>query len=176
MKRLMILAAVVAFSGAQLAYASGSHDATKTEGGASATTGSSGSGMMSGGSGMMTEEHAAGPMILMPFMRSDRGRVLFAKKGCVVCHSINGIGGEDAPPLDASTMEMPMSPFDFAARMWRGAAAMIALQEDELGGQIEITGQELADIIAFVHDANEQKKFSDDDIPESMEKMLHGND
>ncbi|MFP6730258.1 MAG: hypothetical protein VCD50_08845 [Alphaproteobacteria bacterium] len=31
---------------------------------------------------------------------------------------------------------------------------MIAMQEDELGEQIDFTGQELADIIAFVHDKN----------------------
>ena len=42
---------------------------------------------------------------------------------------------------------------------------MIAVQEDELGEQIEFTGEELANIIAFVHSAEEQKKFSEADIP-----------
>jgi len=65
-------------------------------------------------------------------------------------------------------MDLPMNPFEFAARMWRGAPAMVAAQEDELGGQIEFTGQELADIIAFVHDSEEQKAFSAGDIPEGV--------
>ena len=60
-----------------------------------------------------------------------------------------------------------------AARMWRGAPAMVAAQEDKFDGQIEFTGQELADIIAFVHDSKEQKAFSADDIPEKIEEMMH---
>ena len=114
------------------------------------------------------------PGLVIPHMDANRGRQLFASKGCVVCHSINGIGGEDAPALDAKNMDLPMNPFEFAARMWRGAPAMIEAQEDELGSQIEFTGQELADIIAFVHDAQEQAQFSDADIPKQvMEMMTH---
>src|SRR3546814_13658069 len=77
---------------------------------------------------------------MMPSMEAAVGRQLFASKGCGVCHSGNGVGGEDAPPLDASTMSMPMNPFEFAARMWRGAEAMVALQREELGEPIELTG------------------------------------
>lgn len=102
------------------------------------------------------------------------GRKLFATKGCVVCHSVNGIGGEDAPEFSADYMESPMSAFDFAAGMWRGAAAMIMMQEDELGAQIDLTGEELAAIIAFVHDAEEQAKFSQADIPHDIEELMHG--
>ena len=116
----------------------------------------------------------SGPQLVMPMMNSTRGRILFASKGCVTCHSINGVGGEDAANLDAHSMMDLMNPFDFAARMWRGAAAMIAMQEDAFGEQIESTGAELADIIAFVHDDEEQHKFSEDDIPlEIMPMMQH---
>ena len=120
---------------------------------------------------MMGSQPSAG--LLMPMMNPARGRELFASKGCVVCHSVNGVGGEDAPPLDASTMDMPMNPFEFAARMWRGAEAMIYLQQEELGQQIEFTGAELADIIAFVHDPDEQAKFSRADIPPRIQDLMH---
>jgi len=110
--------------------------------------------------------------LIVPDFDAAKGRELFASKGCVVCHSINGIGGTDAPNLSASHMERPMNAFDFAAKMWKGAPAMIAMQEDELGAQIEFTGDELADIIAFVHDNKEQAKFSEKDIPANiMEKL-----
>jgi hypothetical protein len=46
------------------------------------------------------------------------------------------------------------------------------MQREELGAPIELTGQELADIIAFVHDADEQAKFSHEDIPENIEKLI----
>jgi cytochrome c len=110
--------------------------------------------------------------MLLPYMSPSKGRLLYASKGCVVCHSINGIGGEDAPALDAKTMTPIMDPFDFAAKMWRGAGTMITMQEDELGEQIDFTGEELANIIAFVHSASEQKKFSKADIPPRIIKLM----
>ena len=120
----------------------------------------------------MADSHVMSPGLMMPQMDPENGRALFAAKGCVVCHSINGVGGEDARMLGAEFMDTPMNPFEFAARMWRGAEVMVMMQSDELGEPIELTGQELADIIAFVHDPAEQAKFSHDDIPEKIEKLI----
>jgi cytochrome c len=114
----------------------------------------------------------SGPDLAMPTMDPVRGKMLFASKGCVVCHSINGVGGTDAPNLDASTMTPRMNPFDFFAKMWRGAQPMIAMQNEELGQQIEFTGQDLADIVAFVHDEDVQKTFSEKDIPDSIKDLM----
>ena len=74
--------------------------------------------------------------IILPRMDAAAGRQLFAAKGCVLCHSVNGVGGADAPPMDAEYMEPMMNPFDFAAGMWRGSEAMVALQREELGAPI----------------------------------------
>jgi len=90
-----------------------------------------------------------------------RGRTLFVSKGCVVCHAINEVGGTRAAPLDPEAASGDVDALDFVARMWRGAEAMIFMQQQELGVQIEFTGQELADIIAFVHDPRERQKFSE---------------
>jgi cytochrome c len=100
--------------------------------------------------------------VKVPEMDAARGRVLFATKGCVICHEVNGVGGRrgKAPTLDASRMAIEPNPFEFAARMWRGATDMIALQKEDLGYQIEIRADELADIFAFVHDADEQRLFT----------------
>jgi len=110
--------------------------------------------------------------LVLPKMDAVLGRELYASKGCVVCHSVNYVGGEDGPPLDADYMDTPMNPFDFAARMWRGADAMVELQRDELGDVIQLDGEELAAIIAFVHDSDEQRKFSEADIPEEIVAMM----
>lgn len=59
--------------------------------------------------------------------RVRRGRVLFASKGGVVCHSINGVGGDFGPSLDASERTRFADTFEFAGRIWTGAAAMISL-------------------------------------------------
>src|SRR5215472_6846946 len=83
----------------------------------------SGSNMMQGGT--TAQPMMMSPGMMMPSMNSANGRKLFAAKGCVVCHAVNGIGGQDAPALDASTMPGMTNPFDFVANMWRGAPAMI---------------------------------------------------
>jgi mono/diheme cytochrome c family protein len=90
-----------------------------------------------------------------------RGQTLFVSKGCVVCHAINEVGGTSAPPLDPEAAPGDVDALDFVARMWRGAEAMIFMQQRDLGAQIDFTGQELADIIAFVHDPTERRKFSE---------------
>ena len=100
--------------------------------------------------------------LLMPELNADRGMALFATKGCATCHSVNGVGGEDASPLDVDNMDEYMNPFDLAAKMWLMAPYMIAAQEDELGEQILFTGDELSNIIAFLHDSRQQSKFTEE--------------
>jgi len=117
-----------------------------------------------------------GKHLFLPRMDPRKGKMLFASKGCVTCHSINGVGGDDAPHLDAKTMPKVMNPFDFVAKMWRAAPAMIAAQNDELGHQILFTGQELADIIAFVHDPKTQKTFTLNDVPEKVRAKIMSDD
>ncbi|MEM9233087.1 MAG: c-type cytochrome, partial [Pseudomonadota bacterium] len=80
---------------------------------------------------------------------AERGKALFVSEGCVICHSINGVGGQAAPGLDAREWPNEVGAYDFAARMWRGAAVMGDLQRLELGYQIDLTGQELADLTSF---------------------------
>jgi hypothetical protein len=75
-------------------------------------------------------------------------------------------------------MPMPVNTFEFAARMWRGAAAMIGMQP-QLFGEISLTGQDLADLIAFAHDSKEQSELREADIPEKFRDMtpqLRGRD
>ena len=101
-------------------------------------------------------------IVTLPPMDAREGRLLFAVKGCVICHEVNGVGGQrgKAPSLDASRMPIEPDPFVFAARMWRGAKKMIALQEEDLGYTISLTPDELAHIFAFVHDQEEQQLFT----------------
>ena len=106
------------------------------------------------------------------FGDSDRGRDLFTGKGCVVCHAINGVGGMAGPALDADPNRHQLDVFDFAARMWRGAPTMIVLQEMELGYQIELSGQELADLARFIHDAEAQRGFDESDVPELIRDWM----
>ncbi|HEX9770388.1 MAG TPA: c-type cytochrome [Kiloniellales bacterium] len=115
---------------------------------------------------------ARSPGYVVAFGDSDRGRDLFTGKGCVVCHAINGVGGKAAPALDADPLEPELDVFEFAARMWRGAPTMIVLQEMELGYQIELTGRELADLARFINDAEAQRSFTENDVPELIRDWM----
>ena len=110
--------------------------------------------------------------LALPPMDSKRGGQLFLDKGCVACHSVNGVGGGMGPSFDADRMPQPMNAFEFAARMWRGAPAMIELQEQLFGEPVALSGQELADIISFVHDEEEQSKLSADQVPEEYRELI----
>lgn len=109
-----------------------------------------------------------GSAMSLPIPDAARGRTLFVSKGCVVCHAVNGVGGAAAPALDATEPAGVFDPLDFAARMWKGAWAMSALQEMEFGYVIELTGQDIADLAAFAEHHALQSEFSEDDIPETI--------
>ena len=110
--------------------------------------------------------------LTQPALNAARGRELFLTKGCVACHAVNGIGGHDATPLDAHTMEREMNPFDLAAKMWAAAPYMIASQEDALGYQILFTGEEFGDIVAFLHDEAEQHRLTEADLTDEIRRMM----
>jgi mono/diheme cytochrome c family protein len=116
--------------------------------------------------GMAAAQDTAAQSIVIPVPDAKSGRVLFTSKGCVICHSVNGVGGKAGPALDAPAEGALIDPLAFAARMWRGAEAMTILQSTELGYQIELTGAEIADLAAFAASLSEQGTFSESDIPE----------
>lgn len=111
-------------------------------------------------------------VVAIPIIDSARGARLFVSKGCVICHSINGTGGKAGPALDTAEGNEVIDIFDFAARMWAGSFAMIELQGMELGYQLEISGEELGHIAAFVYDRQAQKRFTEADVPDLIKDMV----
>ena len=118
----------------------------------------------SGGSGNLVVE--------MPMIDPARGRALFVSKGCVICHSINGLGGRAAPPLEPDGPFATVDIGDFAARMWRGAGPMVWLQTLEMGYQIDLTGEDIAHLAGFLQDAREQARFAAAGLPDHIQESL----
>lgn len=110
--------------------------------------------------------------LTLPIIDPKRGRQLFVSRGCILCHAINNIGGRGGPPLDRFANEKGADILDFTARMWRGAYAMIELQNMELGYQLDFSGEELGHIIAFVYDKSERSRFSGSDVPDLIKDMF----
>lgn len=119
---------------------------------------------MSGESGLRS--------IVLPMIDPYRGRRLFVAKGCFLCHAVNGAGGIAAPALNAPDGVDQLDLMGFVARMWQGASAMLELQALELGYQIELSGDEIADLAAFAASAEAQRDFSMEEIPEAMRDWI----
>ncbi len=112
------------------------------------------------------------PELIFPAFDAALGRDLFASKGCVVCHEVNGIGGTDGPSMAYGKYDTPVNAMEVASDLWEKASIMIPMQEDELGGQIELSPEELSAIIAFLASPTEQAKFSEDQIPADILKDM----
>ncbi|MEM6414106.1 MAG: hypothetical protein AAF720_05545 [Pseudomonadota bacterium] len=110
-------------------------------------------------------------------VNARRGRILFVTKGCVLCHAANDVGGRAAPafePRQAPSGSLPntVDPLIFSSRMWSGAAAMVSLQRLELGYQIELDPQDLADLAAFAASPEEQKLLTLKSLPVGFENWF----
>lgn len=110
--------------------------------------------------------------MVLPMFDSARGRHLFVSKGCFVCHAVNGIGGMAAPALDAPEEIEQLNVLNFVARMWWGAQAMLELQTLKLGYQIQLDGNEIADLAAFAYSTEAQRGFSMEEIPELLQTLM----
>lgn len=111
-------------------------------------------------------------VVEFPAVDPAQGRELFVTKGCVICHSINGVGGLAAPPLEAEGRSSTVDVAGFAARMWRGAGPMVWLQTLEMGYQIDLTGEDIANLAGFVQDVREQARFTEDTLPDYVRDAL----
>ena len=125
-----------------------------------------------GGGGEIHVVRPGLPDIVMPPMDAARGRVYFATRACVVCHQVNGIGGTLAPALDRSGGRIEL--FEFMTSMWRGARSMVELQDSLFGEAIDLAPDEMADIIAFLYNEGQRKKFSAQDIPKFISDFMAG--
>lgn len=106
--------------------------------------------------------------VLVPVIDAQRGRKLFVSKGCVICHAVKGVGGQAAPALDAGTGSQSIDLLGFVSRLMRGMPAMAELQAIELGYQVELAPEDIADLAGFVSDPDLQADFSAAEVPEPM--------
>src|SRR5262249_18513797 len=89
-----------------------------------------------------------GPIYALPG-RAEAGRLLFAEKKCVECHSAAGAGGEGGPELlDLGVRRRPIA---FAAALWnKGPAMMAAMQQRGITAP-NLRPEEMADLVAYLY-------------------------
>jgi mono/diheme cytochrome c family protein len=78
----------------------------------------------------------------------ERGEKLFAEKRCIVCHTVAGKGGKVGPELGR---RHHVSLTQFASLMWNHAPGMWAQMKARSLQIPRITGQEMADVVAYLY-------------------------
>ena len=110
--------------------------------------------------------------IVYPNIDPNRGKKLFVQRNCILCHSVNDVGGSLGPALDADDDTRAVDLLDFAARMWRGSSTMIKLQESAFDYQIDLQGYEIGDLAAFAYDLETQKSLTVEELPPDVVKQI----
>lgn len=83
-----------------------------------------------------------------------RGRDLFSSKRCVACHAIGGAGGRSGPDLGAQGRVLIGSVPAVAGLMWNHSLGMTAEFSRRGIPRPTFSGQEMADIIAYLYFVN----------------------
>jgi mono/diheme cytochrome c family protein len=95
---------------------------------------------------------ASAQPVLSPSQDPLAGSRVFGSKGCVKCHSVNGVGGKVAPDL-ARTMR-PRSFVDLTAAMWNHLPNMTD-RMSQLGiARPQLDSKEAGDLVGFLYTLN----------------------
>jgi mono/diheme cytochrome c family protein len=78
-----------------------------------------------------------------------RGGQLFLSKGCAQCHAIKGEGGKIGP--DLGKIDLGDTRLNLAAKIWNHTPSMIVEMENRGVAKPTLTGQDLAELSAYLY-------------------------
>jgi mono/diheme cytochrome c family protein len=83
-----------------------------------------------------------------------KGKALFASKRCADCHSYDGQGGKDAPPLDYMRGHLSAREIaNMSGNIWNHLPMMLPHFKEEGIPFPTFSDDEMADLIAYLHSA-----------------------
>jgi mono/diheme cytochrome c family protein len=80
------------------------------------------------------------------------GERVFADKGCVGCHAVNGVGGKGGPDLGRTPR--PRTFFDLAAAIWNHAPKMATRMRERGLVRPPLDAREAGDVVAYLYTLN----------------------
>jgi mono/diheme cytochrome c family protein len=80
------------------------------------------------------------------------GQELFVSQGCAMCHTYEGRGGTDAPPLDFMRGKLTANEIaNMSGLIWNHVPTMKAAFEEEGIPFPEFKGNQMASLVAYLH-------------------------
>jgi mono/diheme cytochrome c family protein len=79
---------------------------------------------------------------------ASRGAQIFKDQKCIVCHSVNGVGGKSAPDLGRRTGR-DYTPSTMVSLMWNHAPAMWSAMAQQGISKPQLTEEQAADLFAY---------------------------
>jgi mono/diheme cytochrome c family protein len=99
------------------------------------------------------------------------GRELFVSQGCAMCHSYEGRGGSDAPPLDFMKGRLTANEIaNMSGVIWDHVPTMKAAFAEEGIPFPEFKGNQMASLVAYLHGGGQPP----DVAPEAMGEHMGG--
>src|SRR3972149_3615277 len=95
---------------------------------------------------------AAEDPLFSPTQDPVAGSRVFGAKGCALCHSVNGVGGQIGP--DLGRIPRPRSFYDLAAAMWNHFPRMAARMKTLKITRPHLDAREAGHLIAFLYPLN----------------------
>jgi mono/diheme cytochrome c family protein len=102
--------------------------------------------------GLLLGGAASAQPVFSPSQDPLAGSRVFGAKGCVKCHSINGVGGKIGPDLARNLK--PHSFYDVAAAMWNHLPRMSARMKQLGIERPELSAREAGDLVGFLYTLN----------------------
>ncbi len=99
---------------------------------------------------LVVSSAAFGASRTLPLGDAQRGREVFHARQCVLCHSINGEGGNSAPDLGRSVGRV-FAPYRLAGLLWDHAPSMWEAMRKRGLPVPEVSGQDAADLFAYFY-------------------------
>jgi mono/diheme cytochrome c family protein len=98
---------------------------------------------------LATVEPAFAQPLFSPGQDPLAGSRVFGAKGCVKCHSVNGVGGKVGP--DLGRISRPRSFYDLATAMWNHLPRMTERMQQLGITRPTLDAREAADLVAFLY-------------------------